>query len=484
MHYDEIAHLQAHHPTWALLRSPHAPLLLSFLGRVFVDANAGASGLRAPSLADQLEDELYALNERLGADTFPRPALAYLDEWAAPDKAWLRKFYQPGSDEAFYDLTPPVEKALLWVRDLRAREFVGTESRLNTVFDLLRQMVFGADADPESRLVDLRRRRSELDLEIARAERGEVALLDHVSQRDRYQQFARNARELLADFREVEENFRALDRSLREQIAAWSGSKGELLDEVLGSRSSIAESDQGRSFQALYDFLLSHQRQEELTDLLERLMEIDLIADQEHRLSHIHFDWIDAGERTQTTVRQLSEQLRRFLDDQVWLENRRVFDLLRSIEGQALSIRQHRQPDLGMELDDTGITVNLPFERPLYVPQRNVAIEADRLEQGSDDVDASALLDQIYVDRDELSETVRKAIRNRGQLGLSELVGDVGLQHGLAELVGYLSLTDSAFEVVFDEERRDLVEWDVEHGTRVADVPRVTFSRRAQRSEP
>ena len=82
-------------------------------------------------------------------------------------------------------------------------------------------------------------------------------MLDVSAQRDRYQQFAATARELLSDFREVEANFRALDRDLRERIAAWTGSKGELLDEVLGSRESIADSDQGRSFQAFYDFLLS-----------------------------------------------------------------------------------------------------------------------------------------------------------------------------------------------------------------------------------
>lgn len=38
-------------------------------------------------------------------------------------------------------MSPAVEKALIWVTDLRAREFIGTESRLHTVFELLRQMV-------------------------------------------------------------------------------------------------------------------------------------------------------------------------------------------------------------------------------------------------------------------------------------------------------------------------------------------------------
>lgn len=475
MQYDEYVHLRANHPAWVLLRSNNAALVLSFLGRVFVDANA--SGLSGPTLADLLDDELYALNERLGADTFPKSASAYLDDWAAPERAWLRKYYPTGSDEAHYDLSPAVEKALLWVSDLRSRDFVGTESRLNIVFELLRQMVFGADDNPEQRLVDLRRRRADLDDEIARAERGEIALLDAVGHRDRYQQFSRMARELLADFREVEDNFRRLDRQLREQIAAWSGSKGELLDDVLTSRSSIAESDQGRSFQAFYDFLLSHQKQAELADLLERLQQIGNLPNQDRRMTRIHFDWIDAAERTQATVRMLSEQLRRFLDDQVWLENRRVFDLLRSIEAHALRLRSVADPGVPMELDDMAATVGLPCERPLYRRSKTTPIDSDSVQPGREDFDSSALHAQLFVDRDELMRAVRASLLGRSQIGLADVIANAPLQQGLAELITYLSLSDPMFAVVFDEQRRDQVEWSDDEVVRVAELPHVTFAR-------
>ena len=480
MHYDELVHLQVQHGAWGLLRAAHAPLVLSFLGRVFVDENAG--GQPVSVLAGRLDDELYALNQRLGADAFPRTAVAYLDEWASPEKAWLRKYYPPGSDEAHYDATPAVEKALLWVQDLQTREFVGTESRLNTLFDLLRQMVFGADDDPESRLLELRRRRAELDAEIARAERGEVELLDSLSQRDRFYQFSRNARELLADLREVEENFRLLDRQLRVQIAGWTGSKGELLDEVLGSRSSIADSDQGPSFQALQEFLLSSSRQAELSDLLARLTAIESLELDSRRLGHVHFDWIDAGERTQGTVRLLSEQLRRFLDDQVWLENRRVFDLLRSIESRALDLREESTAALRTELADTAASISLPFERPLYSPPTQVVLRSDGVEAGREDFDASVLLDQVHLDVEELSRTVRRALADQRQVDLDEVVAERPLRQGLAELVGYLSLQHPQFEVVFDPRTRRRIEWtdyEDDEVTRVADAPAVTFARRS-----
>ena len=213
----------------------------------------------------------------------------------------------------------------------------------------------------------------------------------------------------------MEENFRRLDRNLRQQIAGWSGSKGALLDETLGSRNSIAESDQGQSFQAFYDFLLSHQRQAELTDLLERLQGIGEITDHDERLARIHFDWIDASDRTQATVRLLSEQLRRFLDDQVWLENRRVFDLLHGIEAKALKVRDLRSP-VTMEMDDTSVSVGLPAERPMYRHPTVTAIDSGLVQEGSDDFDSSALVSQMYIDRDDLLRRVWDTLGPRTRL--------------------------------------------------------------------
>jgi hypothetical protein len=59
----------------------------------------------------------------------------------------------------------------------------------------------------------------------------------------------------------------------------------------------------------------------------------------------VHHDWLEAGEHTQRTVAQLSQQLRRFLDDRAFLENRRILDLLHGIESKALALREsHLRP--------------------------------------------------------------------------------------------------------------------------------------------
>jgi hypothetical protein len=472
--YEDITFLREHNAAWRLLRADNAPLVLSFLHRVFVEGNARS--VAATDLISQLDDELYALNDRLGAGTFPKPAREYLNDWARPELGWLRKYYPAGSDEPHFDATPAVEKALSWLRSLEARSFVGTESRLNTLFELLRQIVYGADDDPDVRLAELRRRRQEIDVEIAEVERGNVAVLDASAQRDRYQQFTATARELLADFREVETNFRKLDRDLRERIAAWDGTKGALLEDVLGDRDAITESDQGRSFQAFYDFLLSPQRQAELTDLLDRVQQLAAIDEGDPRMRRIHYDWLDAGEQTQATVRMLSDQLRRFLDDQVWLENRRVMDLLHGIESAALLIREHGTPPLTFEIDGAAPVITLPMERPLYSPVSRTPIDSS-VDSGTVEVDPSALFEQVYVDRTVLASGVRKALQHRSQVSLSEFLRDNPLEQGLAELVGYLSLTDDAFGVVFDDGMHEQVSWHDDGHERIATLPRVTYVR-------
>jgi len=482
--FDEVAWLRDHSPAWRLLRADHAPLILSFLHQVFVAENVRS--IPAAELASRLDDVLYALNEgalneqgeQTAAKRFPKPARAYLDDWAAPEAGWLRKYYPDGTDEPHVDATPAVEKALQWVGSLQDREFVGTESRLNTVIDLLRQIVFGTEPDPRQRIAELQRQRLQIDDQIERIAAGDLDLLDASAVRDRYQQFSATARELLADFREVEENFRKLDRQLREKITGWHGGKGELLDDVLGSRETIAGSDQGRSFQAFYDFLLSQARQEELSALLDTVHQLPEITGKDPRLRHVHYDWLDAAERTQATVRQLSEQLRRFLDDQVWFENRRVIDILRGIESRALELRERRDVPVSMDIDGTAPAVRLPMERPLYAPVRKARLDSEDVRPADEETDPAALFEQVYVDPEPLRGCVRQALRHAPQVGLAELVAGHPIQQGVAELVTYLSLKDGTFGLVFDELHHEQVRWQEPDGReRKVTMPRVTFVR-------
>lgn len=475
--------LRTHHPAWRLLRSDHAPLVASFLHRVFVTPNVRV--MAAADLAEALEDELYALRQQRGEDNaFPKSGIEYLNDWAAPDKGWLRKFYRPGTDEAQFDLTPATEKAITWLAQLGERQFVGTESRLLTLFDLLKQMSEGSEADPAKRIAELHKKRDEIDAEIARVLSGDVPLLDDTALKDRFQQFMLGARELLADFREVEQNFRQLDRRVRERIALWEGSKGALLEDIMGERDAIADSDQGKSFRAFWDFLLSSRRQDELTKLLDRVLQLPAVADlnPDARTRRVHYDWMEAGEHTQRTVAQLSQQMRRFLDDQAWLENRRIMDILHGIESKALALRDAQPAGRVMEMPEPTADIELAMERPMFSPSMKPLITSLSLQAGDEDIDPSVLFDQVVLDKARLTRHIRHALQDKAQITLSELVSTQPLQQGLAELVAYLQLGSETFSTVVNEETQELIRWqavatDGSDLTRSARLPRVIFMR-------
>ena len=478
MDFATLETLRQKHPAWRLLVADHAPLIISFLHGIFLDANARALPQR--ELVLRLEDHLHALRERWGEDAFPRTAGAYLDEWAANGRGWLRKFYPPDTDEPHFDLTPAAERAIRWLVQLTERPFVGTESRLLTVFHLLKQMTEGTEQDPQARLAELERQKGELEAEMERLRAGHLELMDESALKDRFQQMADTARGLLSDFRELEHSFHELDRMLRERVATWEGSKGELLETVLGERDAISGSDQGRSFRAFWDFLMSPSRQEELTQQLERVFAHPAVRalQPDPRLMRIHFDWLEAGEHTQRTVARLSEQLRRYLDDRAWLENRRIMQLLRGIEQQALSVRAHPPERAFMELEEPAPALELPLERPLFSPPSRPRMADATVLEATEEVPAEALFNQAFIDKAQLRENVRHALRNREEVSLAELVQEHPLQHGLAELVAYLSLAAEDRRTAVEEAQPETLFWTDARGClRRAVLPLVRFHR-------
>jgi len=479
--YDTLHTLRQSHPAWRLLCATNAPLIGSFLERAFIVPNRRV--IAEGDLIETLEDELFTRRQRMGESAFPKRAQEYLADWAAPEHGWIRRFYADGSDEPSYDLTPATEKAIAWLNTLISRQFVGTESRLLTLFELLRQISEGTDDDPESRRAELTRRRVEIDAQIAAIDDGHLPLLDDTSVRDRFQQFTSLARELLSDFREVEDNFRQLDRQTRERIARWEGSKGELLTEILEERDVITGTDQGRSFQAFFDYLMSPLRQEELGELLASVLALPALRplSPDRRLRKVHHDWHIAAEHAQGTVRALSRQLRQFLDDQAWLENRRILELIKNIEQHALDVRSDAPRGEFFSVESLSPAVSLPMERPLFVPGLRSQVNSN-LSEGVSDTQAQGLYDQVVVDRDALVRHAYSQLQEHDQVSLGELVDSRPLAEGLAELVVWLQIADSEFRSVTDDAVCETIAWQAraDDGSlvrRQAELPRIVLLR-------
>lgn len=464
--YSTLMTLRQNHPAWKLLCAQHAPFIASFLHRVFVIPNA--RNLSQTELVEALEDDLFVLRDQLGEEAFPGTAQGYLDDWANDDKGWLRKFYQPGIDIPYFDLTPAAEKALLWLEGLTERPFIGTESRLLTLFDLLRQMVEGSQEDPQIRVAELQKRRDDIDSEISRILSGDIPLLDDTALKDRYQQVLYLSKSLPADFREVEHNFHVLNQEVRKRITTWEGGKGALLEEIMNKRDAIANSDQGKNFRAFWDLLMSPSLQEELTGLLEQVLSLPAIQSMNPspRLRRIHYDWLEASEHTQRVIAKLSEQLRKFLDDYAKSETRRIMEILRDIEGQAIIIKEKLPLPRGgfMSLSEISPTVNLPLERSLFSPPLTPFVTDIATDGGNPDLDLTVLYSQIMVDRAELTRNIQQDLREYGQTSLAEIITRHPLRYGLAELIVYVQLAEKRPRMVIDDKTQEEVRWQSDAG--------------------
>ncbi|MHC5831238.1 MAG: DUF3375 family protein, partial [Nostoc sp.] len=77
--------------------------------------------------------------------------------------------------------------------------------------------------------------------------------------------------QLIADFRAVEQNFRSLTRTVQEAQLQQDTRKGTVISRVLDADQELKDSDQGRSFYAFWNFLMSTSNRQELKSLIKKI---------------------------------------------------------------------------------------------------------------------------------------------------------------------------------------------------------------------
>lgn len=468
MEFEYLNGLRMSNASWRLLASPQAALACSFLYEVFI-----ADGKRAVQEYDFLDrlDDFLLEKRHGGLIDASQSARYYLSAWA--EHGWLRRFYL--HDEAYVDLTAASQKAIEWLDNLKKQKFIGTESRLRTVFDLLYQIVEGTDTDRERRLAALEQEKLAIEGKIAAIKNNEpLEVFDSVQVRERYMQAADLAKAILADFREVEENFRRLEMEMRDKIVTWTHGKGELLADVFKKRDGIADSEQGQSFAAFWKFLMQPQKQAEFRQTVDRLSLLAELSDSEIDLHRLLYDWINAASSVQATVASLSKQLRRYVDQSFLKEEQRIYEIIQGIEKAAVAVRDYAIEGVFMELDESAPEFNFALDRPLFVPPAASSLKSAKPEIGVSNIDTSPLFREVFVDRERLRENILSLLKDKDTATLAELSEKFPLTKGLEELLGYVVLAGALPE----EEKRIEVLLDGADGRKSVRMEDVIFKRK------
>ncbi len=477
-------------PGMKLLRSETAPLVISFVHGEFKRPQRIA--IPHGQLVEKLEDALESVNEHQPG-LYPRTAQAYLETWCDDDHQFLRKYYGSGSDEPLFELTPETEKVLGWVEELNRSRFVGTESRFLRIFALLEEIVTRSTRDPAARLAQLERQQEAIRQEMeAIHEAGRVELYSSTQIKERFIEANDAARKLLADFREVERNFRDITRTVQEQQLKEGVRKGSVLGYVLDEHLALKESDQGRSFYGFWSFLMSQVRQEELKDLLDAVYGLPHLGEmgEEHQvLRGIKKSLVEAGEKVIQSNHRLAEQLRRMLDGHSLSENRRVLDLIAEIKKIALTLVDESPAESAfLELEGRP-RVRMVMEKPLWDLPDLPDFQSHGIEVADDDdmdyTEMEGLYDHFHVNESLLDERIASMLSSRHEVTLIEIIERHPVRKGLSELLTYLAIAARDPRHEIDDSRRDqitlhvpdsLLDGQPERTLRIK-LPRVVFRR-------
>jgi hypothetical protein len=448
-------------PAVKLLRAQNAPLLLGFLYRFFKKEHRVA--VPEGQLRAALEAEL---EERREAEpvAYPQTAAEYLADWCSDPHGFLRRYYGSGADEPLYELTTGSEKALLWLESLREARFVGTESRLESVFAGLEEILKYASSDPEERVRRLQGEATEIQAEIDRIRAtGQVVSFTPVQVNERYARVLTTARELLGDFRQVEENFKRIAREIAERHAQPGVTKGAIVGHMLDSHDALRTSEQGQSFFAFWELLLSPERQTRFQECVLQVSALSTLDDENRRnqllrrfISHL----LREGEKVVESHQRMSTNLRRVLDTAHLAERRRVGELLQEIRKTALAVRDCPPPDEDFlqveDFPDTFTTMGRPL---WHAPESVVStgpVEVEENVLGLDDLHRFRNLPQIRLQ--ELRRNVEICLARDYTVGLQQLLDVFPPHHGIIEVIGYLILatSESRHYVGEDSETIDL----------------------------
>ncbi|NEW60433.1 DUF3375 domain-containing protein [Sulfurovum sp. bin170] len=482
MTYEQLKYQKTNHKALQLLNADNFAMIVAFFHHSF--RSTQTQTLKESEILTKLDDFLYNLNQGYDEPKYPKTAKSYLDDFTNQKSSYLRKYYGYESDEPLYELTPDIERLITWLDGLQKQEFVATESKLNIIMILLKELEFETNLSDEERFRELEREKREIDAKIEAIKRRESIRFDDRKIKEHFMQIQKNSSELLSDFREIEHNFRTLNQEAKKAITNANSSKDEVLGEIFEIEESIRGSNQGQSFYAFWDFLMDMRQMEHLDELLDNLYRISQIEemDSERKLENLKYHLLSGGENSHRVLGKLIEQLRRFIDDKLWVENRRILELAHSIEQKAIKLKDN--PPTQREffsINGVKITVESIASKRLFTPSSKEEFSHE-IKEEIVEIDLSKLYAQVYVDEMVLKQNIQKLLQQKSQFSLKELNSLYPIKKGLSEVVVYLKLAQNMTNSYIDEYRDEMVIEDERGAKKRVLMDRVLFVRNGEKN--
>ncbi len=474
MNYEYIKNLKKYNQTLKLLNSDNIAMSLSFFYLAFIEKKNIT--LNHSEILNLLDDYLFNLNSSY-ENAYTKSAKEYLDDFCLDKNAYLRK-YHGNEDEPLYELTTYTQKALEFIQSLEKKEFVGSRSKFNVIFELLEELEFETQYNDEQRIKALKKQKNDIDKQIKAIKNKQSLRFDSSRIKEHFMLLEETARKLKYDFTQIEYNFRDLNNLAMEQIASRKDSKAEVLGSIFDIEDGIRNQDQGKSFFAFWQLLTNAQKSEQLSLMLENLYKNEIIKefDKNSTLKSLKYELLQSGQKVSQVSSKLMEQLRRFIDDRLWLENKRVLDLCKSIEKKALQIKSDppNQREFN-HIKGQKASIKSVFENTLYEIKEKSEFK-DELEEKTLEINLDTFYHQFFIDEEKLKQNIQKILLYKTQCDMEDLNKEFGIKKGVAELISYLSIAKNSNKARIDENKKihlEILDFDGE--SKKVTMPQIVF---------
>ncbi|HMW05732.1 MAG TPA: DUF3375 family protein [Leptospiraceae bacterium] len=444
MNYPQIKNLVKNSAAFRLFKKEYAAFIISFLYTEFkvydqltIAADAFARALK--DTIDSYKEESLLENEFLLSPEH------YTNEWA--NEGFIRKFYEETKGEFYIEITPEMESVFKWISEverIELGEVIETRSRFINIFQLLKELVDDSTITTQDRIRILEAQKKNLEQEIERLKKGgEIKKLDKREFQEQFKLALKEAKDLVADFRQIERNFSEITKQTQANYLNQISSKGAILDFVLKADEDLMNSPQGKSFKAFWQFIISPQRQDEFEKIVSTLYKRDDVKklDESQFLKKLKKLLLESGRKVNRATDKMADQIRKALSDKSLQESRRIKEIINEIKSLSLKKRNLFGSKSDFYSIESFPEIYLPIERPLW-EKKDKTLKADYTHENAVNEINSDIMELLMrhnaINLDELISNIDSLLKYKPKVELKEVIEKYPLKKGLEELVTYL----------------------------------------------
>jgi hypothetical protein len=487
MQHNEIQRLLSFSPSVKILRAKTAPLIISFLFKEFKARNLIA--ISAYEVTNHLAEYIETLEDREILELAGKDSLKFarhlIDDWCSEDNRYLTR-YPDEQGEPILELTTHTEKAFQWIQTLQKREFVGTESRFLDIYRQLKDLIDNTSADPKIKIKELEKQKKAIIKEINEIKKaGTVSTYTDTQIKERFYNVTKTARELISDFKEVEQNFKGISQNIYKQQTTQNVHRGQILGYALDATEELKESDQGKSFYAFWQFLIADNKQDELMDMIHQtynLLRLRNIEQADNFLRRIKIYLHNAGQKVINSNHLLADKLSRILAEGNFVERRRATEIINDIKYLALQkVGKFSGNRAFIEIEGT-TDIDMSFDRPLGEPEEIADFKNQPKIVGSTrfgEANLGLLFDQFELNRKELESNIEVLLTKKSSITFAEIIKTYPIKNGLAEVITYFSIASKAEQHKIETAQKEDIPWLHEETNieRKITLPKLVFCR-------